>query len=129
MSDSPSIALALGSGASRGWSHVGVINALVDAGIEPDIVCGTSVGAIVGASYVAGNLSTLEEWVLNSNRTDVYRFFDVKFSQSGFVDIKRLEKFLHENVAARVTAQRLHVIDDSIEVVTVIGGANEQVST
>ena len=99
MSDSPSIALALGSGASRGWSHVGVINALVDAGIEPDIVCGTSVGAIVGASYVAGNLSTLEEWVLNSNRTDVYRFFDVKFSQSGFVDIKRLEKFLHENVA------------------------------
>jgi NTE family protein len=100
MTASPSIGLALGSGASRGWSHVGVINALVKAGIEPDIVCGTSVGAIVGASYVAGNLSKLEEWVRKSSRSDVYRFFDIKFSRSGFVDIDRLEKFLHDNVAA-----------------------------
>ena len=96
----PKLGLALGSGASRGWSHVGVIKALLREGIEPDIVCGTSVGAIVGGSYVAGNLEKLENWVLGSTRTDVLRFFDIKFSQSGFVDTERLSWFLHKYVAA-----------------------------
>lgn len=99
MSSPPKIGLALGSGASRGWSHIGVINALEKAGIEPDIVCGTSVGAVVGASYAAGNLEALQEWVLASSQSDVYRFFNIKFSQSGFVDIDRLNKFLHDYVA------------------------------
>ena len=101
MSQSPTIGLALGSGASRGWSHIGVIDALVEEGIEPDIVCGTSVGAMVGASYLAGNLDKLEEWVLKASRSDVYRFFDVKLSQSGFVDVERMDKFIHEYVAGK----------------------------
>ena len=97
---SPKIGLALGSGASRGWSHIGVIKALLREGIEPDIVCGTSVGAIIGGSYVAGNLMDLEKWVLSSTRTDVLRFFDIKLSQSGFVDTDRLSWFLHSYVAS-----------------------------
>jgi len=97
---SPKIGLALGSGASRGWSHIGVIKALLREGIEPDIVCGTSVGAIIGGSYVAGNLMDLEKWVLSSTRTDVLRFFDIKFSKSGFVDTDRLSWFLHSYVAS-----------------------------
>ncbi len=97
---SPRVGLALGSGASRGWSHIGVIKALLREGIEPDIVCGTSVGAIVGGSYVAGNLEKLEGWVLGSTRTDVLRFFDINLSQSGFVDTERLSWFLHSYVAA-----------------------------
>jgi len=96
----PKLGVALGSGASRGWSHVGVVKALLREGIEPDIVCGTSVGAIVGGSYVAGNLEKLENWVLGSTRTDVLRFFDIKLTQSGFVDTKRLSWFLHNYVAA-----------------------------
>lgn len=98
MSESPTIGLALGSGASRGWSHIGVIDTLVDSGIEPDIVCGTSVGAMVGAAYVAGNLDGLREWVLKINRSDVYRFLDIKFTQTGFVDVERLDQFLHKYV-------------------------------
>ena len=94
------IGLALGSGASRGWSHIGIIKALLKAGIEPDIVCGTSVGAMIGASYLAGNLGKLEKWVLDSTRTDVFKFFNVKLGQSGFVDSGRLGRFLHQNVAA-----------------------------
>lgn len=97
---SPKIGLALGSGASRGWSHIGVINALLREGIEPDIVCGTSVGAIIGGSYVAGNLEKLEQWVLGSTRSDVLRFFDIGFSKTGFVDTDRLSWFLHNYVAA-----------------------------
>ena len=50
------IGLALGGGSARGWAHIGVIRALQDAGIEPDIVCGTSIGALVGAAYVGGEL-------------------------------------------------------------------------
>jgi len=96
----PKIGLALGSGASRGWSHIGVIKALLREGIEPDIICGTSVGAIVGGSYVAGNLEKLEHWVLGSTRSDVLRFFNINLSQSGFVDAERLSWFLHSYVAA-----------------------------
>ena len=97
----PTLGLVLGSGASRGWSHIGVIKALLKEGIEPDIVCGTSVGAMIGACYLAGNLEKLERWVLDSTRKDVLKFFNVKWSQSGFVDCEQLEKFLHENVADR----------------------------
>lgn len=100
LSSSKKIGLALGSGASRGWSHIGVLDALSVAGIEPDIVCGTSVGAIVGGSYVAGNLEKLKQWVLDSTRTDVLRFFNIGFSRAGFVDIERLNWFLHKFVAA-----------------------------
>lgn len=95
----PRIGLALGSGASRGWSHIGVINTLLQEGIEPDIVCGTSVGAMIGASYLAGNLDKLERWVLGSTRTDVLRFFDIRFSHAGLVDATRLTRFLHSYVA------------------------------
>jgi len=96
---SPRIGLALGSGASRGWSHIGVLNALLAAGIEPDIVCGTSVGAIVGGSYVSGNLDKLEEWILGSTRSDVLRFLGINFWQTGFVDEQKLGWFLHHYVA------------------------------
>ncbi|MBT8074799.1 MAG: patatin [Xanthomonadales bacterium] len=95
----PRIGLVLGSGASRGWSHIGVIKALLKEGIEPDIVCGASVGAMIGASYLAGNLEKLEDWVLNSTRKDVLRFFNIKFSQAGFVDRDRMSRFLHNYVA------------------------------
>jgi NTE family protein len=98
--DAPKIGLALGSGASRGWSHIGIIKALLDEGVKPDVICGTSVGAMIGAAYLAGNLDKLEEWVLGSTRTDVLRFFDVKLSQSGFVDTRRLNWFLHSYIAA-----------------------------
>src|SRR5210317_1027662 len=104
MQKSPKIGLALGSGASRGWSHVGVIDALIAEGIEPDVICGTSVGAMVGASYLAGNLAKLEDWVLGSSRSDVYRFFDIKFSQSGFVDVGRLDKFINDFVVGKDVA-------------------------
>ena len=70
-------------------------------GIEPDIVCGTSVGAMIGACYLAGNLAKLENWVLSSTRTDVLKFFNVKLTSSGFVDSDRLSRFLYQYVAGQ----------------------------
>ncbi len=58
----PKIGLALGGGSARGWAHIGVIRTLAEAGIVPDIVCGTSIGALVGAAYVDGDLDRLEQW-------------------------------------------------------------------
>ena len=95
-----SIGLALGSGSSRGWSHIGILRALAEIGIEPDLVCGSSVGAIVGASYAAGNLDRLERWVESLTRTAVARFLDLNLSLSGFVDAPRLRSFFAECVCA-----------------------------
>ena len=94
------IGLALGSGSSRGWAHIGVIRALAERGIEPDIVCGTSIGALVGASHVAGNLDRLEEWIGSLSKLETARFFEINSSFSGFVNTSRLRSFLHEHVAA-----------------------------
>lgn len=92
------VGLALGGGSARGWSHIGVIRALADNGIEPDIVCGCSIGAIVGASYVAGNLDRLEAWVRALTRIELVRYFEVNLSLNGFVDRERLHDFFQEYV-------------------------------
>ena len=94
MAAKPKIGLVLGSGSARGWSHIGVINALSKYGIEPDIICGCSIGSIVGASYAAGNLAELESWVRSLSRMDVARLFDLNFSMNGFVDLERLKSFM-----------------------------------
>ena len=94
------IGLALGSGSARGWSHIGILRALAEIGIEPDLVCGCSVGAIVAASYAAGNLDRLERWVTSLTRTDVARFLDLNLSMNGFIDAPRLRSFFDEYVCA-----------------------------
>jgi len=94
------IGLALGSGSSRGWSHIGVINALTEQGIEPDIICGTSMGALVGASYAAGNLSKLEAWVSSLTKFDTARLFEINSTLNGFVNTQRLHYLMNELVAS-----------------------------
>jgi NTE family protein len=69
-------------------------------GVEPHVVCGTSVGAMIGGSFVAGKLEKLEDWVLGSSRSDVLRFFEINLTQSGFVDTDRLTWFLNSYVAS-----------------------------
>ena len=93
------IGLALGSGSSRGWSHIGIIKELSTLGIRPDIVCGTSVGAMVGAAYATGKIEKLESWACSVKKFDVARFFDINASFTGFVHTERFHKFLNENIA------------------------------
>jgi NTE family protein len=73
------IGLALGSGSSRGWAHIGVIRALEERGVKPDLVCGTSIGALVGAAYAAGELERLEKWVTGLAWTTVVRLMDLSW--------------------------------------------------
>ncbi len=86
----PRIGLALGSGSARGWAHIGVIRALAEAGVEPDIVTGTSIGALVGALYVHGHLDAMESWVLKLTRRDVFSYMDLGISGGGFMEGRRL---------------------------------------
>jgi len=74
------IGLVLGGGAARGWAHIGAIRALHDAGIKPDLVAGTSIGALVGAVYANGDLDWLEEWVTGLTWQSVVRLLDLRFS-------------------------------------------------
>jgi len=76
----PRIGLVLGGGAARGWAHIGAIRALEEAGIKPDVVCGTSIGALVGAVYANGDLDWLEEWVGKLTWHTVVRLLDVRLS-------------------------------------------------
>jgi NTE family protein len=88
----PKIGLVLGSGAARGWAHIGVIRALERAGIRPDLVCGTSAGALVGAAYASGNLERLEKWAIRMRVRDVVSFLDVRFN-GGLLNGSRLMSF------------------------------------
>ena len=74
------IGLVLGGGAARGWAHIGAIRALEEAGIKPDVVCGTSIGALVGAVYANGDLDWLEEWVDHLTWQMVVRLLDLRLS-------------------------------------------------
>ena len=74
MTHSLKIGLALGSGAARGWTHIGVINALQKAGIKPDVVVGTSIGALVGAAYLSNKLPDLQQRLLNLTKLETARF-------------------------------------------------------
>jgi len=94
------IGLALGGGSSRGWSHIGVIGALAEVGVMPDIICGTSIGSLVGASYVSGNIKKLEKWACSLTKFEMARFFEINASLNGFIDTERLHYFLNEYVAS-----------------------------
>jgi NTE family protein len=76
----PRIGLALGSGSARGWAHIGAIRALEERGVKPDIICGSSIGALVGAAYASGQLDKLEKWCTGLAWTTVVRLMDLSWS-------------------------------------------------
>ena len=90
------IGLALGGGAARGWAHIGVIRALAEAGIVPDVVAGTSIGAVVGGCYVADRLNELEEFARDLTRRKVFGYLDFNLSGSGLINGQRLCNRLDE---------------------------------
>jgi NTE family protein len=97
--DRPKIGIALGGGAARGWAHIGVLKSLVEAGLEPDIVAGTSIGAVAGACYVTGRLKELEDFAASLTRRRVFGFLDVNFGGSGLITGQRLSARLEHHLA------------------------------
>ena len=96
----PTLALALGGGAARGWAHVGVIRALEMRGIKPDIVCGTSIGALVGAAYASGELDRFEGWIKALNVMDVVGLMDLSLN-GGLIKGEKLMGFFEKTFVDR----------------------------
>ena len=96
----PKIGIALGGGAARGWAHIGVLRALLKAGIVPDIVAGTSIGAVVGGCYVAERLDQLEKFARSLNRRRVLGFLDFNLAGTGLISGQRLSDVLVTHLGA-----------------------------
>lgn len=92
----PPLGLALGGGVARGWAHIGALRALIEAGIEPDIIAGTSIGSVVGAAYLAGRLDSLEGWVRSLDRRRVLHYMGLSWGGSGLIKGERLTKVLRK---------------------------------
>ncbi|MGI9232150.1 MAG: patatin-like phospholipase RssA [Woeseiaceae bacterium] len=92
------IGLALGSGSARGWSHIGVLRALLERDIEPVVVSGSSSGSLVAASYASGQLDALEVWARSLTKIDVWRLLDASFSGGGVMRGNRLMRAVGEQL-------------------------------
>lgn len=84
------IGLVFGSGSARGWAHIGVIRELATMGIKPDLVAGSSIGAVVGGAYASGHLDEFEEWIFTLKRVDILKLLDFHMTGGGFIQGKAL---------------------------------------
>ena len=96
------VGLALGSGSARGWAHIGVVQALADAGIQVDYVAGTSIGALVGAVFASGRIDDLRDFVLRIDWKQVPLFLDVVWPRSGLIDGRKVTDFAHKYVQQNI---------------------------
>jgi NTE family protein len=98
------LGLALGGGSARGWSHVGVLRALTEMGLHPDVVAGTSAGALVGAAFVLGKLEDFASWLDSLERRDFLGYFDFTLS-GGFLKGQKLFDFFANHVEDQLIEQ------------------------
>ncbi|WKA26585.1 patatin-like phospholipase family protein [Bradyrhizobium roseum] len=81
----PVIGLALGGGAARGFAHIGILRTLAAHGIVPNVVVGTSIGAVVGGAYASGHLDTLEDWARRLQPRNILSYLDIRLNGSGLI--------------------------------------------
>jgi len=96
----PRIGLALGAGGARGWAHIGVIRALADAGVAPEIVCGSSMGSLIGAAYAGGTLDLIESWAHTLGWRDMLGLMDFTW-RGGLIRGEKLFDFFRSRVEDR----------------------------
>lgn len=104
----PRIGLALGGGAARGWAHIGVLDVLVEAGYAPDVIAGTSIGAVVGGCYAAGKLEQLRDFALGLTKRRVVGLMDFHIGGAGLIAGGRLKRLLERDLAGLQIADLQH---------------------
>jgi NTE family protein len=95
----PLIGLSLGGGAARGWSHIGILRVLIEAGLTPDVITGTSIGAVVGGCWAASRLDELEEFARSLTRRSVFSLMDFSLGGRGLISGDRLGRRLEDGMA------------------------------
>lgn len=99
------VSLVLGSGGARGLAHIGVIQCIEELGYRIESIAGCSMGALVGGIYAAGKLDAYRDWVCALRRTDVLRFLDLAFQNTGLIKGDRIMETLKAMVGE-------HAIED-----------------
>ena len=97
--DRPKIGLALGGGFARGIAHIGVLRVLEEYEIPVDFIAGTSVGALIAATYASG--TSLAEMERQGSATRFSDFGRWTLSRMGMATNDRLEDFLHKFTTAK----------------------------
>ena len=92
------LGVVLGAGAARGWAHIGALQELAAIGVVPDIVVGSSVGAVVGGCFAAGKLDQLEIFTRSLTKRRVFGLIDVSFNGGGLIGGDRLRLRLEESM-------------------------------
>ncbi len=92
------IGLALGSGAAKGWAHLGVLRGLSKLGIQANVVSGTSIGAVVGAAYANDLHQDLEDWVLGFSSWDVLGLMDLSWRKGGLIGGEKVFDVLQKRI-------------------------------
>lgn len=93
------VGLALGSGAARGWAHIGVLQALGELGVKPDVICGTSIGALIGGFHLTGQLDTLDQWTRRLTKLRMVRYLDIRLNGNGMIAGNRLFRELENTLS------------------------------
>ncbi len=93
----PKIGLALGAGVARGWAHIGIIRSMLAAGIVPEVIAGTSIGAVVGGAYANCKLDDVESWARSLSRTNFFRFLDFRIGGGGLFGGQKLAHIITES--------------------------------
>ncbi len=104
----PKIGLALGSGIARGWAHLGVLRALERYGFKPDVVAGTSVGALVGGAYAAGHAETLEEWARSLTKVRMVSYLDFRVRAGGMIGGRQIIHAMDEHLGGLMIEELKH---------------------
>jgi len=94
------LGLALGAGAAKGWAHIGVIKRLEEAGIAPDVVAGTSIGALCGGCYAADRLEALETFARGLTRRRIFGLMDFSWRGSGLISGNKLGAMLERELGS-----------------------------
>lgn len=100
MARRPRIGFVLGAGSARGWAHIGVLRALDEAGIKPDLIAGCSIGAVVGAAYAAGRLDQLESWARSLDWKRMLKLMDFGL-RGGLIKGRRVREVFREQFVER----------------------------
>lgn len=104
----PRIGIALGSGAAKGWAHIGVLNGLAKMGVYPDYIAGCSIGALVGAAYANSHLQELEDWVRGFSQWDVLSLMDLSWRKGGLIGGEKVFDALEQHIGDLKIEQLTH---------------------
>lgn len=116
------LGIALGGGGARGWAHIGVLKALKEIGIEPDIIAGTSIGAIAGGCYASNELAELEHFATNLTSRKVLGFLDLNMAGTSLISGRRISRALETHLQDH----RIEDLDKTfVAVATEIGTGHE----